>query len=359
MAAIPQTGDAVRLYQSLLSATWYGIVSDGDTPPMNCATLEAVDGEAVITTDVLVGPRGEPGRNAPIVELEWPPPTNSGDLPMDWPEAMKNHGFLIGGLLWVWTGYRWESALPGPAGPPGATPQVTFTFETIPMAERGPGVTDEVIASGTSLRPHIHGRLLSPQGPQGPSTNIAGAPDYDPGSGASPGKVLTVFNNGKWGPSEVSVKHPHLYTFPEQAFQNFTGMAQRHTILSGRIEAQDFDWIPFVTGHVKVFGLELDRDPLTVGCEVRLNPSGGASDALTGTLIGRSHGNISNWSTVVPHFSSTGDPTSAAAPGNNVGLVAAGQEAIINMSIVNDGLIGTYIYNRNGSQLGVLTIPAD
>lgn len=35
------------------------------------ATLEAVQGDAVLTTPVLVGRRGEPGNNAPAVELEF------------------------------------------------------------------------------------------------------------------------------------------------------------------------------------------------------------------------------------------------------------------------------------------------
>ena len=56
--SIPQTGDAVALFQTMLQATWIGMVADPDTPPMMGATMEMVDGQAVIVTDVLVGPKG-------------------------------------------------------------------------------------------------------------------------------------------------------------------------------------------------------------------------------------------------------------------------------------------------------------
>lgn len=359
MARIPQTGDAVRLWQGLVSMTWFGLIADSDTPPMNAATMEVADGEAVITTDVLVGPQGAAGKNAPIVELEWPAPSNAANLPTDWPQEMKNHGYWIDGLVYVWTGTSWASALPGPAGPVGATPQLTVTAETIPLAERGPGVTDETIQTGTSLNPHLHLRLLAPQGPQGPSTNIAAAPDYDNAVEAEVGDVLTVLNNGKWGPSEVSLKHPHMYSIPEQAFSNKRLSLNKFVLLSTVIEAQDFDWIPYVTGHFRIYGVELDTDPLTVGTEVRLTSTYGVDDPTAGVLIGRSHGNNSTWSTIVPHFSEPGNPTGATAPGNGVGMVRAGEDAMININVSNDGLFGTYIFNRTGAQFTVLTIPAD
>ena len=356
----PQVGDAVRLWQGLVSMTWYGLVADSDTPPMNAATMEVADGEAVVTTDVLVGPQGRPGVNAPIIELVWEDrPESSTQLPTNWGPEMKNRGFWIDGLVWVWTGTSWRSALPGPAGPIGATPMLTCTAETIPMSERGPGVTDEVIQTGTSINPHVHFRLLAPQGPIGPSTNIGGAPDYDGSGGADPGKVLTVLNNGLWGPSEASLKHPHLYSVPEAAFTNRRLNANRFVLLSTRIEAQDYDWIPFVTGHFRIYGVELDRDPLTIGTEVRMTTTFGVDDPTAGVLIGRSHGNNSTWSTIVPHFSDSGNPTGACAPGNGVGMVRAGQDALININVRNDGLFGIWLFNRTGAQFSVLTIPAD
>ncbi|QFP94812.1 minor tail protein [Mycobacterium phage Marshawn] len=349
------TGDAVALFQTLMSATWYGIVGDGNTPGGMSATLEMVDGEAVITTDVLIGPKGDKGDPAPLVDLQWPPldsPTELVELQDQLGTDDKGKGWWIGTVVYVWTGNQFQMVRPGPAGPPGATPQITFEFETIPMAERVPGVKDEVIRSGTSLRPHIKVRSLAPQGPVGPSTNILDAPDYDNSEPPVDGQSI-VWNEAKqlWMPSDFANKHPRLYSVPEAAFTPFTGLAQRQSILTYTVEPQDFAWVPYITGHLKAFGIELDADPLTIGVEVRLgNPT-------SGQLIGRGFGNIASWSHIKPHFSTNADPATAVAPDNGVATIAAGQPAQISVNLYNDGLLGAYIFNRNGAQLAILVIP--
>lgn len=353
--AVPATGDAVALFQTLMSATWYGIVGDGSTPGGMAATLEMVDDEAVITTDVLVGPQGEKGDPAPIVQLQWPALEQAAELEAiqdTLTEEDEGKAWWVGSVVYVWDGTDFQMVRPGPAGPPGATPQITFTAETIPMDERGPGVTDEVIQSGTSLSPNIHLRLLAPQGPIGPSTSILNAPDYDDTDPPEDGQTLVWSESlQKWQPSDFTNRHPRHYSVPEQAFQNFTGLAQRHTILSYTVEEQDFAWTPYVTGHIKAFGLELDADPLTIGCEVRLG------DPTSGQLIGRGFGNISSWTHITPHFSTSADPTTAVSPDNGVATIAAGQTAQISVNLYNDGLLGAYIFNRNGAQLSILCIP--
>jgi hypothetical protein len=354
--SIPQTGDAVALFQTLMSATWYGIVGDGSTPGGHAATLEMVDDEAVITTDVLVGPKGDKGDPAPIVRLQWPALQNASDL-----DALRDtlgandsgKAWWIGSVVYVWTGTDFQLVRPGPAGPVGATPQISVTAETVPLADRTAGMTDEVIQTGTSLAPRLHFKLLSPQGPTGPSTNITGAPDYDATGGAPTDGQTLVYSSAthKWTPSDFTAKHPRHYSVPEAAFTNFTGLAQRQTILSYTVEAQDYSWTPYVTGHIKAFGVELDADPLTIGCEVRLG------DATSGQLIGRGFGNISTWTHITPHFSTSSDTTTAVAPDNGVATVAAGQTCVINVNLYNDGLLGAYIFNRAGSQLSILVIP--
>lgn len=358
---IPVTGDATALYQAMLQSTWVGLVGDPDTPPMVGATLEMVDGKAVITTTVLIGPRGFPGKNAPMIELHWPVPVNEDDeivLPGDWGPELKNHGFLHGGLAYVWDGVSdWHAALPGPQGKTGATPNITFQFETIPMSERTPEVIaagDQVFPGGTPENPTIKIRALSPQGPQGVMGNVESLLNYSPntaGGGKSAGKALTVLPDGKWGPSDLAAKTVLFGTIPEQAFTNFNGSAQRAPILSYSLPVVDFDYVLRVGGHFKAFGVELDSDPLTIGCEVRLG------DPLSGQLIGRGKGTIIGWTQVGPHYSSPQTPTVAAAPDNGVGLVPAGTTATINVALVNDGLFGAYIFNRADAQLDYLMVP--
>lgn len=362
MTAPLQTGDAVLLFQTLLRASWFGIVSDGDTPQGMSATLEMVDGDAVITTDVLVGPKGDDGEPAPIIDLQWPAVNQAADINTAvLGLADKGKGWWVNNaaLVYVWDGTALHGVQPGPSGPQGLSPVITPTCEVIPMDQRtgpdslGRDIDSVVQVTGTSLQPQFHFKLAAPQGPTGPSTNITTAPDVDH-THAPLDKQTLVWNEAlqKWQPSDFTAKHPRLYSIPQGAFTSFTGLAQRQPILQYTIEAQDFDWTPKVLGHVKVVGVELDLDPLMIGMEVRLG------DPVTGQLIGRGYGNSSTWTTVVPHYSTAADPATAVTPDNGVAVVLAGQQAKINVNLYNDGVLGAFIFdNTTGPQLSIEVIP--
>lgn len=352
----PTSNDPVAIMQSYLAATWIGIPADKDMPPGMAVTLEMIEGQAVITSAVLKGDRGEKGDPGRIVDLQWPPKATAAELPTNLTAADENKGWWVGDPIpdrvYVWTGTTYEVVRPGPPGPPGPRPQITPTVEVIPMEERTPDSVSEVIVTNDGAFPQWHMRLLAPQGPVGPSTNITGAPDYDgQGRPKEPGQVLTVLPNGKFGASDFAAKHPRFYSIPEGMFSPFSGPAQRHTILQYTIEAQDYDWVPYVSGHFRAYGIEIDADPLIIGSEVRLG------DPLSGTLIARGFGNNSTWTTVLPHFSSTGNTTAAVAPDNGHAMVPAGQPAQISVNLYNDGLLGVYLFNPAGAQLDVLVIP--
>ncbi|MBE5436479.1 phage tail protein [Mycobacteroides abscessus] len=354
--AYATSNDPVAIMQSYIHATWYGIPVDKDMPPAVGVTMEMIDGQAVITSAVLKGDKGDPGDNAPLLNMQWPPKATAAELPDDLTEADALTSFWVGSptpsLIYCWTGTYWQPLQAGPPGPPGPRPVITPKVEVIPMSERTPGMTSEVIVTGSEAFPQYLFRLLAPQGPVGPTATISTAADYNAGKAKQPGQVLTVNSDGtKWEPSDFAAKHPRLYSIPEQAFTPFSGLAQRKTILSYTIPAQDYDWTPYVTGHFRAYGIEIDSDPLTIGSEVRLG------DATSGTLIARGFGNNSTWTTVVPHWSTPSSPTAAVAPDNGVALVPAGQTAQINVNLYNDGLIGAYIFGRDGAQLAVLTIP--
>lgn len=372
-APVPtKTGDVVHLFNTLLNASWQGIVCDEDTPQIMSATLEAVQGEAVITTPVLVGPQGLPGKNAPIVELEFISGLQTFNdaltkLPT-WDSSMKNHGVWLvdnatnptKSLVYVWDGAAWHKVLPGPAGPVGRTPSISIEYRTIPMNQRGPGVTDSVQKVGDDLSPHFVINALSPQGPPGPAAAIGSALDYAAPNGKHVGDTLTVLPDGKWGPSGSVIKNPKLYTIPEGAFTstpNFIGIGPTDfAIGSYVIPAQPFNWVPYITGHIKATGLELDNDPTEIGCIVKVSPqSGGGMD---GDTVARGKGTSAKWTTIVPHFSSGGDPNRAVAPGNGVGVINAGVQVRVNAILHNDGLASWYSFNKSDAQLSVLVIPA-
>lgn len=357
---VPQTGDAVALFQTLLAATWMGIVSDADTPQGMSATLEMVDGQAVITTDVLVGPKGDDGEPFPIVDLQWPSVDQPADLPTGLQASDKGKAWWINNstVVYVWTGTTYQPVQPGPAGPAGASPQITPTCSVIPLDQRtgpdenGNDIDSNVAVTGTSLAPQYHFNLAAPQGPVGPSTNILAAPDFDDSTPPVDGQTMAwIEATQKWKPSDITTKWPRLYSVPEAAFTAFTGISQRQPILGYTVEAQDFDWVPYVGGHIQAYGVVLDLDPLNIGIEVRLN------DPTAGPLIGRGFGNNSNWSTIEPHFSTPSTPSAAVSPGNGVATVLAGQQATIYANLYNDGALGAYIFQTAGAQLTILVLP--
>ena len=331
----PIPGDPVYLGSFLANTHWYGVVGDGDTPAMQVATMEAVGQDAVVCLDALKGDTGEKGDPADIVQMQYDLlVTKPSDLPTDLNTTTDvGKAWWIDNLVYVWTGDHYEAKAMGSPGRPGETPHITVTTELV-----APDDTSTVEQSGTSLNPHLNFKIAAPQGPAGPAAAIQLAEDYDNTLPPENGQVVTWNDTkDKWEPSDFAAKHPRFYSVPEAAFTDFTGMTQRHTILSFTLEPQDYDYVPYVQGHIHAYGVELfDSDPQTIGCEVRIG------DPVAGQLVARSHGTIANWTTVTPHFSSPGSPTTAVAPDNGVATVPAGQEAKIHVNLVNDGLLGAY-----------------
>lgn len=355
----PLPGDPVYLGSFLANIHWYGIVGDGETPAMQVATMEAVGQDAVIALDALKGDQGEKGDPADIVRMQW---DSDIDAPSDLPTSDDANGFSrplteedagfafwIDSLVYVWLGDHYVAKQMGSPGQTGATPDIDFTMELIDPEEES-----SVEESGTVNNPVLHFKIAAPRGPEGPASAIVLASDYDDTLPPESGQVLTWIGDaedGIWKPSDFAARHPRMYSVPESAFTNFTGLAQRQTVLSYTLEAQDYNYVPYVSGHIKAFGVEVDIDPLTIGVEVRLG------DPITGQLIGRGFGNIASWSHITPHFSTSGDPNTAVSPDNGVAEVTAGQTATINVNLYNDGLLGAYIFNKTGAQLTILTIP--
>lgn len=353
-------GDLVPLGQALMNFTWWGYVTDIDTPTGVWATMEAVGDEAFVTMDVLQGPRGFPGINAPLVEILWDPEIEEvSDLPESVPDN-KNKGYWIGDLVYVSDGSgAWIPKRPGPAGPRGLTPLISVVPRVLSWEDQLLGVELEDITElgGTPEEPVIY--LGVPQGvpgPTGPAGPIRGSVDYvEPEDGPAPNAMLIWDEEvEKYRATSPSIYAPRFFTVPEGAFTNFSGTATRQQICAFQIPAMPFDYIIRVGGHIRAVGLELDADPLIIGAEVRLG------NATSGQLIGRGFGNISTWVTFSPHYSTASTPMDAVTPDGEIGRVPKntfGEASTVYVNLYNDGLFGIYNFNKNGAQLDIELIP--
>lgn len=356
-------GYLVPLGQALMNFTWWGYVTDIDTPTGVWATMEAVGDEAFVTMDVLQGPRGFPGQNAPLVEILWDPDIEEvADLVKydNWNATQKNKGFWIGDLVYIWDGAgSWIPKRPGPAGPIGRTPLLGFMPhpDILTWEDQLAGIEPIYDVAGTPENPIIITQL--PQGkpgPVGPAGPIRGSVDYWEPSGGPVNKAVLQFSTANQRYEAVSpyLYAPRYFTVPEGAFTNFSGFATRQQICAFQIPPMPFDYVIKAGGHVRAVGLEVDKDPLTIGTEVRLG------DATAGQLIARGFGNITGWNTFLPHYSSPSATMDAVTPDGTIGRVpknTTGTASTVYVNLYNDGLFGIYNFNKTGAQLDLELIP--
>lgn len=347
----PSPGDEVFLGSLFANLHFFGVVSDLDTPAMMSCSMEASATDGTVTMDALVGPQGVPGEPSPIVKMEYGSQIDdAADLPTDLLNIELDIGrtWWIGNNVYIWSGEGWMIRQMGTPGPPGPVPHITPSFDLV-------DTENEIIISGTDLNPgwllNINREAI--RGPAGEGGPIRGAGDYDDSRTPVVNDII-AWNGSHYAPKPLDVVHPHVYSVPEAAFTSFSAITSRAQICAFAIPPQPFDWKPVVFGQVRVVGIELDADPLIIGCEVRLGNSS------AGTLIGRGFGNITTWTTIVPHFSSPQSANDAITPENSTAVVPAyhsGSEGTIYASVFNDGSVGAYNFSKTNAQLVVMVMP--
>jgi hypothetical protein len=347
-------GDQVYLGSMLSQLHFWGVVSDLDTPAMMSASMECSGTEGAITLDALVGPQGVPGEPSPIVDMQWQDAAidDVGDLPANLldNEIDRGKAWWIGNEVYIWAGEDWMIRQMGTPGPPGPVPNITPSVELVEGTD-----PTQIVTSGTALNP---GWLLqinkeSIRGPEGDGTAIRNSADYDNSTAPDVGQAI-VWNGSHYAPGDFGLLTTKMYSVPESSFTSFSAVTTRQQICAFQVPPQPFDWKPMVFGHVRVVGIELDADPLIIGCEVRIG------NASAGTLVGRGFGNISTWTTIIPHFSSAQAGYDAVTPENGTALVPAyhsGTEGTVYASVFNDGAGGAYNFNKTNAQLVIMVVP--
>lgn len=350
MTSMAPVGQPFHIMDVLAMLHFFGVMSDGEVPGLQTVTMEGVGDDLVVTIPIAKGEKGDDGLPAPVVDLQIDPAiTQPSELPANLGALDKGKTWWLGDLLYYWTGSEYITRPAGYPGRPGPVPQLSFTAEAI-----APEETTTVKQSGNALNPHLHLKIAAPRGFTGPAAAIRAATDYDNSVPPNNGQIPTWNETlQKWQPSDFAAKHIQAYSIPEAAFTSVTSVINgRIPILSYQLPVFDFAWIPWVTGHFKAFGVDLNiLDPFKIGAEVRIG------DAVNGQLIARGKGTIAQETTVIPHFSSPGDPTTAVSPDNGIAQINAGQQATLTVNLVNDGLIGLYSFNRTDAQLGYLVVP--
>ena len=206
--------------------------------------------------------------------------------------------------------------------------------------------------TGDDYHPSWHTKVNKEliRGPIGPSATIASAPDVDMGDGAEIGDAL-VFNGTDSHRHLSAPIVPKFYTMPEAAFVDVP-LAIGTSVALGVfvIPPQDWDCVPYVTGHMRITGIEADIDPMIIGAEVRLG------HATTGAVVARAFGNISTYCTLVPHASTSATPNDAITPTNGRAVIPAGSTgaaATLYINAFNDGISGIYNFEKRGSQISL------
>lgn len=346
-------GDKVYIGSILTNVHLWGIVSDLDTPSMMSGSFEVLGNDGAIALDALVGPQGVPGENSPIVKMNYDTIDDVADLPNYLTDSESDVGqaWWIGNQVYMWTGSGFVAKAMGTQGPPGPVPKIHPSVQLLDPDDDD--LVSEIVTSGTDAEPGWLLKLKAPKGPKGDNARILEAEDFDNSTPPDVGQAV-VWNGEKFAAASVGDIFPRLYSIPEAAFTSYTGMTTRHTIGTFQIPPQDFYWTAMVIGHIRAVGVELDADPLILGCEVRLGHS------TAGTLIGRGFGNSSSWTTIVPHYSSPQATYDAITPENGVGVVVPNHtddSGTLYINLFNDGLTGVYNFSKTNAQLAVLVLP--
>src|SRR5689334_13525137 len=115
----PPPGSDVYLGYKMSRLHFWAMVSDLDTPAGMAGSFEMFDGEGAVTLDALVGPKGNPGQNAPIVDMQYDSIEDEEDLPQNLTDDPTDVGkaWWIGNLVHVWDGDQYRIKAMGTAGP--------------------------------------------------------------------------------------------------------------------------------------------------------------------------------------------------------------------------------------------------
>lgn len=347
----------------------FGTISDLDTPDMVEFSIEGFGPNAVLDTSVIQGEPGPPGNNAPLGNRQFPTLDSTDDLPQNLTDdpvdvgkfwiirVYDDDGNEIGSNWAMWNGTDYEIYKEGMPGQAGPVPKVTPVFrlvtaeeaETWSTIDQGNGY--KITKTGSDPSPtwtfEINREII--RGPAGVGSDWA---LYDKGDEEV--DDIPQWDGEKYVSAPLKRIVPQMFTYPEGHFHDVTvAIGTRITIGTCLIPPIDQDVVPWVNGHFRLTGIELDTTPFIIGVEVRLG-------SPTGQVVARGYGNITGYVTLIPHASTASTPNDAITPDNGRAVIPAnttGSAATLYVNAYNDGAAGLYSFDSAGAQLAVLAVP--
>lgn len=328
-------------------------------------TATIVADEWNILMDAIVGDQGEPGEPAEIIRRDFSL-TDAGDLPDEdtLDESDYGRGWYIAGQWHIFDHGQWYVVSGALEGPPGVTPDISMTAETIEAEDPVTYGPIEVEESGPSTSKNFHFKIPGVPGPEGPAASIGSASDFnddDPAVGKTVG--VTSISPTRYGLIEPQKFVPRKFTIPHTQFVAHTGSETRFLIASQDIPAFDFDWYPDVLGHVNISRSNF-LSSVQAEVEVRIGDTGvgtGESADLCGlgpydpsfALL-----DSANVVHIMPHFSDSLFPSRAISPDSDTGRVLAGATKTIYVYIHKIGGSGSYVFTQDKAQVRINIDPA-
>lgn len=372
LTAPAKIGELAYITTVLNNTHVFGLVSDGETPDGFTATFEITGDQGVLVIPALKGDKGDSGSHAFALRLQ----LSTIDDPLNLPQTLgatdadigkywmiddvDAQGNVIGSSAYIWFGDHYRRMMMGSRGPAGPVPKITPNFHWI--APEDPNQLSRVSSSGDPYSPQWDWWLNKEdiRGPQGTPGPFRTSPDVlitspQVGDGIFWDGTVGLDGFPIWKNMQPTAVGMRMWTVPEAAFTSFEGMSTRATIGSFQIPSLPFPHKIAVFAHLKAYGIELDPDPLTIGCEVRLgNPT-------SGQLVARGFGSSIGQVTLIPHTSEPGAPSVSMTPDNAVCKIVANQAnptaRTVYINLYNDGITGVYLFNPADAQMFIMAQP--
>ena len=366
---LPGGGQPIRIGTRDVRLTFWGMPRHPGDPKRveGTFTLKGPEGDLVL--DAFIGPKGDPGEPMAPWDIQWDSDVASiGDLPnvntLD--ETDDGRAWIIGTTLYVYVDalgdngeYRDIDA--GIPGPKGDTPLIDITAELVEADDPDdPYGVVNVVPYGTTDSPGFKLEIPGLRGPQGPSTAIRLAPDYDNTVPPAAGQGIVWDDEAeKYKPGDLSPTAATMWTIPHSAFLEYSGGNPRQLIATIDLPALNYAWYPDVIGHVR--WRRLLGSSAQVEIEVRIGDTG-VGDGSTAPLCGLAPYDPSTLDAItiahiMPHFSDEGDPSRAITPDSSVGRVPVGQSKTIYVFTHKIGGLFGYEFTKDTAQLRVNQVP--